>query len=64
MIFGQLPGRSPEGKTRSLVKAINQTPLYHMTCLQLSRLSLHYDDVLYQNSHVSKIIVMGSITHF
>jgi hypothetical protein len=64
MIFGQLPGRSPEGKVRSLVKSINQTPLYHMTCLQLSKVKLHYDDVVYHNSIISKAVVMGRIMHY
>jgi hypothetical protein len=64
MIFGQLPGRSPEGKVRSMVKSINQTPLYHMTCLQLSKARLHYDDVVYQDSIISKAVVMGRIMHY
>ncbi len=64
MIFGQLPGRSPEGKNRSIIKSINQTPLYHMTCLQLSKAKLHYDDVIYQNSVISKVAVIGRIMQY
>ena len=63
MIFGQLPGRSPEGKIRSMIKSINQVPLYHMTCLQLSKMKLHYDDVIYHNSIISKAVIMGRIIH-
>lgn len=52
MIFGQLPGKSPEKKTRSVIKALNGNAVYNMSCLQLNKVRLVYDDTYYQNSPV------------
>jgi len=35
-----------------------------MSCLQLSNVKLHYDDVTYQKKNIEKIIIIGRIIHF
>ena len=64
MIFGQLPGRSPEKRTRSVVKALSGNAVYHMSCLQLNRVRLVYDDTYYQNSPVTKAVMIVQIMQF
>jgi len=64
MIYGQLPGRSPESKSRNYVKSINADPLYHLNCLQINRSRIIYDDIYYQTILLSKIFLIGQIIHY
>lgn len=64
MIFGQLPGKSPEKKTRSVIKALSGNAVYHLSCLQLNKMRLVYDDTYYQNCPVSKAVLIVQIIQF
>lgn len=43
--YGQLPGKSPEKKKRRDWDS-NQCKLAHLTCLQVGRLSIKWDDII------------------
>lgn len=64
MIFGQLPGKSPEKRTRSVIKTLSGTAVYHMTCLQLNKVRLVYDDTYYQNCPVTKAVLIVQIMQY
>lgn len=59
MIYGQLPNKSPESKTRNFIKSVNADPLYHLNCWQVGRSRIVYDDVYYQTILLWKIVLIG-----
>jgi hypothetical protein len=63
MRYGQLPGRSPEGKSRNYIKCVNADPLYHINCLQINKTKILYDDIYYQTILISKIFLIGQVVH-
>lgn len=64
MIFGQLPGKSPEKRTRSVIKTLSGTAVYHMTCLQANRVRMVYDDTYYQNCPVNRVMLIVQIMQY
>lgn len=64
MIFGQLPGKSPEKRSRSVIKTLSGTAVYHMSCLQANRVRLVYDDTYYQNCPVNRAVMIVQILQY